>query len=135
MQKSRQVALLEMQYAIEDQQRANDALTQQLSFKSQQNRLYIIGGVLIGLLCLLLLGLILQKIRHNRSLEHTVTNRTIDLATSNNKLAMANDELKEFAYITSHCRLPLSRYRSIVEILMVNFMLCRRYSPEVFMRS
>ena len=33
------------------------------------------------------------------------------------------------------CRLPLSRYRFIVEILMVNFMLSWRYSPQVLMWS
>lgn len=62
-------------------------------------------GILVVLLTGLIWGLLHQnklKQRYNQKLEQQVAERTQHLQQSNEKLSRANQELEQFAYITSH---------------------------------
>ena len=102
LQKSRQLALLQTQYRIAEKERINAQLQEELELQNQLSRLY-------GVLGLLALGLLVaayylyrSKSRNNLRLEREVAQRTAALSASNQNLQYANQQLREFSYITSH---------------------------------
>lgn len=89
-----------------------------------QQRTYVacaIGVILLffGLSTWILFFQNKQKKRYNKKLEIKVSERTKHLETSNQKLSIANQELEQFAYITSHdLKEPLrniSSFSSLIE--------------------
>lgn len=99
---SRQLSFLQTNFDIAQKERENQGLQNELTAKTRQNNL----SLLVIALTVAILGLIfwlwLTQRRHSTRLEEQVTERTQQLKESNERLLAANDELREFAYITSH---------------------------------
>lgn len=110
MTKSNQLALLQTQFGIAERERVNELLENKLANRAQLSSYLTIGVVLAILAAILGISLAQQRQRNNEKLEVTVTERTQDLQ-------LANQELKEFAYITSHdMRAPIRSIHSFSQL-------------------
>ena len=80
-------------------QEKDQALIKQKTF---QTRAISIISILTGLLAILAFRAYRARIGNLKDLELRVKNRTIELEESNKKLKQSNQELEQFAYISSH---------------------------------
>lgn len=95
LNKSRQLALLQTQFGIEEEERKNEILENRIEYQSKKSSYLLVGSILAILVAILSFVMAYQRKKNKNKLEQTVAKRT-------KALQFANQELKEFAYITSH---------------------------------
>lgn len=100
--KAAQFSLLQTKFNIAEKEKMNKGLQEKLKNKTRQNALYLVGILLAAVFIVVLYLVFLIQQNNKNKLEHLVTERTKELKESNEMLWQANQELKEFAYITSH---------------------------------
>ncbi|MCR9099325.1 MAG: ATP-binding protein [bacterium] len=102
LDRSRQVAYMQTQFDVAEHKRANLRLQEKLALQDRLNKLYMVLGTLAVALITVLGFFYRLKIQTNRRLEAQVLARTQQLQNANDQLQLANQELRQFAYITSH---------------------------------
>lgn len=89
------LAYMQTQFGITEEQQKNTELQKDLIQQTELNRFYLLVGILGVLVTLLVMRLLWLERGQKERLQELVDKHTADLRT-------ANEELKEFAYITSH---------------------------------
>lgn len=100
--RSRQITFLQTQFDVAEHKRSNARLQEKLHIQNKLSNQYMgLWLLALGLLAALFF-LYRLKSQSNKRLETEVSARTRELRNSNEQLQLANQELRQFAYITSH---------------------------------
>jgi signal transduction histidine kinase len=102
LDRSRQIGFLQTQFDVAEHKRSKARLQEKLDIQNKLSNQYMALWLLaVGLLAALFF-LYRLKSQSNKRLETEVNARTRELRDSNEQLQLANQELRQFAYITSH---------------------------------
>ena len=102
LDRSRQIGFLQTQFEVAEHKRSNARLQEKLNIQNKLSNQYMALGLLTFGLLVALFFLYRLKSQSNKRLETEVSARTWELRDSNEQLQLANQELRQFAYITSH---------------------------------